>query len=234
MFRILVFAALLAGAGAGLLLTGVQQWQVTPLILAAEELETAAAAHEHESGHAHEHGEEAWAPADGSERILFTLLANVLSGIGYGLLLVAGMAARGHGGWRRGLLWGLAGYAVFFLAPSLGLHPELPGTVSAPLAERQIWWIATVLSSAAGLGLLFFAKLPWRGVAVLLLLAPHLFGAPLPQAPASLAPAELEHAFIVAAALSNGVFWISLGVLGGLFLQHFLSPDLPSGRLASS
>ncbi|MGV8769566.1 CbtA family protein, partial [Pseudomonas aeruginosa] len=52
------------------------------------------------------------------------------------------------------LLWGLAGYAVFCLAPSLGLTTELPGTAAADLVQRQYWWIATAAATAVGLALL--------------------------------------------------------------------------------
>src|SRR3546814_13405119 len=40
-------------------------------------------------------------------------------------------------GWRQGLLCGLVGFAVFTLAPGLGLRPEIPGTEAAPLADRD-------------------------------------------------------------------------------------------------
>jgi predicted cobalt transporter CbtA len=38
---------------------------------------------------------------------------------------------------RRGLLWGLGGFAALHLAPAVGLPPELPGMASADLAARQ-------------------------------------------------------------------------------------------------
>ncbi len=225
MFRSLVMSALLAGAAAGLLLTVIQQWQVTPIILAAEKFETAAAeapAHEH-SGHSHEHNEATWSPAEGTERMLYTLLANVFAGIGFALLIAAGMGFSGHSGWRRGLYWGLAGYAVFFVAPTLGLHPDVPGTTAAALVERQLWWISTVAASAAGLALLVFGRsLLLRGVAVILLLMPHLFGAPLPEHAGSLVPQQLSDDFVLATTVVNAIFWISLGLFCGRFLQRFL------------
>ncbi|VAX14540.1 Predicted cobalt transporter CbtA [hydrothermal vent metagenome] len=235
MFRSLVITALLAGAAAGLLLTAIQQWQVTPIILAAEKYETAAAASaiEHDS-HAHEHSHEhdaaSWRPANGIERMFFSLLANVLAGIGFALLLAAGMGFTGHSGWRKGLGWGLAGYAVFFVAPTLGLHPEVPGTVAAALAERQLWWISTVAASATGLALLIFGRsLLLRGMAVILLIMPHLFGAPLPEHAGSLVPQQLSDDFILATTIVNGIFWLALGLFSGRFLERFL----PSGNVAA-
>ena len=150
---------------------------------------------------------------------MFTALANVSLAIGFGLLLGAAICLRGDvSGWRSGLLWGLAGYTVFFVAPSLGLPPEVPGTEAAPLADRQIWWLITVIVTATGLSLLIFArnwKLKWLGA--VLLSVPHLIGAPQPQVHGSAAPIELAHAFIYATADANAVFWLALGSLVAFF-----------------
>lgn len=233
MFRIFVFAALLAGGAAGLLLTAVQQWQVTPIILTAEKFETAISAQEQVG---HSHAAATWHPADGAERILFTLLTNILAGIGFALLIVAGMSLRNHSGWQKGLLWGFAGYIVFFAAPSLGLHPKVPGTTGAPLLEQQLWWVSTVAASAGGLALLAFGRsLLLRAMAVVLLVMPHVFGAPLPDIASSLVPQQLSDDFILATTLANAIFWLSLGGLGGQLLQIFMRPALPaSDSLANS
>jgi cobalt transporter subunit CbtA len=231
MFRRLVFAALLAGGAAGLLLTGVQQWRVTPIILAAEKLETSAPSARVREPAGNAHDAPTWRPADGVERILFTLLANVLAGIGFALLIVAGMDARSHSGWRQGLGWGLAGYLVFFVAPSLGLHPKVPGTAGAALLEQQLWWVLTVAASAGGLALLVFGRsLLLRGMAIVLLVTPHLFGAPLPEVTGSLVPQQLSDDFVLAATVANMIFWLVLGGLSGQFLQHFSREGLPTAN----
>ena len=129
----IVSAAALAGALAGLLLTLIQQVQVSQLIIKAEVYEDAAAvasqsAHIHSSAEHEHHEHEDWQPANGVERTLFTALANITLAVGFGLLLGAAICLCGEiNGWRAGLLWGLAGYVVFFVAPSLGLPPEVPG-----------------------------------------------------------------------------------------------------------
>ena len=51
------------------------------------------------------------------------------------LVCVSGFAG-GVTGWRAGLLWGFAGFAVFTLAPGLGLPPELPAMPAAELLPR--------------------------------------------------------------------------------------------------
>src|SRR3546814_3736909 len=109
--------------------------RVLPLIFEAETYETAAPvepghvhdhdAPDHDVGAAHEHSHAGWAPQDGLERTLYTLLVNVLTGIGFGLLLAAAFALRGGADWRSGLYWGAAGFVTFTLAPALGLPPEI-------------------------------------------------------------------------------------------------------------
>lgn len=175
----------------------------------------------HADAHEHEHG--GWQPEDGAERTLYTTLSNVNLGVGFALLLAAALFLRdARGGWRAGLLWGAAGYLVFFVAPSLGLPPEVPGTAAAPLGARQFWWLSTVLMTAVGLALLVFGRgWPFKLLGAALLLAPHLIGAPQPLVHASSAPEELARSFIYASAAANAVFWLTLGALAGLFHKKF-------------
>ncbi|HEX8615229.1 MAG TPA: CbtA family protein [Telluria sp.] len=232
--RILASAAA-AGILAGLLLTGVQQVQVAPIILQAEVFESAApkvletaaphshadaTQHEHPEG-AHEHG--GWQPDDGLERTFYTAVANISAGVGFALLLVAAISLYGRtSNWRAGLLWGAAGYTAFFVAPSIGLPPELPGTVAAPLLARQLWWTATVAASAGGLALLVFAKnWPLRIAGALLLFVPHLIGSPQPAIHSSSAPPELARSFLYATLLANCAFWLAMGALAGYFYKKF-------------
>ncbi len=175
-FKRIAAAALLAGVVAGLLLTAVQRIQVIPILLQAEVYE-AASTHEHAATEdANHHDANAWKPENGWERTFFTAMANVSLAIGFALLLSAAMAVRGGtNGWRNGLLWGLAGYTVFFIAPSLGLPPEVPGTEAAPLADRQLWWLMAVAGASAGLALLIFARSGMMKIlGAALLVAPHL------------------------------------------------------------
>jgi cobalt transporter subunit CbtA len=190
--------------------------------------EHAAAAHEHAAapaepaGHDHHHGD-AWAPADGLERTLFTLASNIVMGFAYSLLLVGVyVGLQRPVSAPQGLLFGLAGFAVFFAAPGLGLPPELPGTEAAELGARQQWWIAAALSTAVGLTLLFLQKnnlLRVLGIAIIA--GPHLIGAPHPAQEASLAPEELQHQFRLATTLGNAAFWMALGAVAAIALRKF-------------
>ncbi|MDD5410549.1 MAG: CbtA family protein [Methylobacter sp.] len=219
-FRELVVAALWAGLLAGLLLTAAQQIQVIPTLLQAEVYEeNAAAAVVASAENSHEHHE--WQPENGWERTFFTAVANISLAVGFALLIGAGMCLRGGAGnWRKGLIWGLAGYAVFFVAPSLGLPPEVPGTEAAKLEDRQVWWLMTVLDTAFGLALLAFAKTRInKFYGAVLLIAPHLIDAPQPEFHSSAAPAELAQSFIIATVFANAVFWLAIGGLMGQFYK---------------
>lgn len=230
MFRRIVFSACLAGLVAGLVLTAVQMVRVTPIIAQAETYESASpqTAHTHshdayththdQSTHAHHagdqlaHSHEAWAPADGMERAFWTASSNTLSAIGFALLLAAIYSLRAGVTWRQGMLWGAGGFAVFFVAPALGLSPEIPGAAAAELSHRQGWWLLTVLCTGAGLALVALNRpWVWKLLGVALLLIPHIVGAPQPEVHGGSAPEALAEAFVTAATVANGVFWVVLG-----------------------
>ena len=222
MFSRILIAAVISGLVAGIAFTGLQAFKVMPLIWQAETFASASgntsSGHSHGAAAAntHSHGDEGhdtWAPADGVERIAFTLLANVLIGIGFALLLCAAFALYGQVDWRKGLIWGLLGYTIFQLAPAFGLPPELPGMRSAPVNDRQIWWVAAVAATAGGLALIFLAKQGiWKAVGIALIALPHLIGAPHPHfdGPGAL-PAELAASFVSASLITNLLFWLLLG-----------------------
>ena len=222
-----LFAALLAA----LVLSLAQALWVSPLILQAEVYESdpvqrldAAAGHHHDDQTAHEHDDSAWAPDDGWQRHAATLASNLVMAVGYGLILCACYAWPFHArkspaGWRAGVVWGGAGYVVFFLVPALGLPPELPGTLAADLEARQLWWLMAALCTATGLALLAWARPLWLKLAAMLpLVLPHALGAPHPEHAFALAPAALTWQFIVASSVVNALFWL---VLGGISAQLF-------------
>lgn len=237
-FRNLVFAAVVVGMLSGLVLGVVQLFAVTPTILAAETFEivdeTAAAneghSHGHGSdGHSHSHDANAWGPEDGIERTFYTFFSNILAGIGFSLMLLGAMTLSGKADVKRGLVWGLAGYATFFVAPTLGLDPEIPGMEAANIQGRQGWWIMTVLFTGVGFGLIAFAQKGLKIAGLALLAVPHILGAPLPPVhgfshPDPKAVAELEalaESFVYATAIANAVFWVVLGMASGFFMNKF-------------
>ncbi|QXH33817.1 CbtA family protein [Pseudomonas muyukensis] len=216
-----------SGLLAALLLTLLQSFWIAPLILQAETFESAAPVaeqHEHapaEAGHSHEHSAEAWAPEDGWQRVLATTGGNLVVAVGFALLLAALYSLREPGRVSTGALWGLAGFAVFCLAPTLGLPAELPGTAAADLGQRQAWWIGTAAATAAGLALLVFSR-HWlfKVLGVVLLVSPHVIGAPQPAVHASLAPEALASQFKIASWLTNAAFWLALGLLSAWLFRR--------------
>jgi len=240
-FRNIVLVAAIAGIVAGIGMTAVQYFVTVPMILKAEVFEEQQGAAEEspaadevmakESGHdhggataGHDHGEDEWGPQDGFQRTFFNFLANVLTGIGFALLLVAASELLGGlSGWRQGVFWGLAGFTIFTLAPGLGLPPELPAMPAADLNARQIWWIGTVVSTGAALWLMFYVRsLPAVVLAFVLLVAPHVIGAPQPASHESPIPENLHHNFVVAVVMTTLVFWGLLGGLAGYARERFI------------
>ena len=230
-FRAIVFAAVVAGAVVGTVVTVAQQFGTVPLILKGEVYERAAdegaqptqpapAAHEHAD---HQHNEAAWEPKEGFERNAYTAGANILTAIGFALLLGGIFALRARSvTWYEGLLWGLAGFITFTVAPGLGLPPELPGVPAAPLGERQLWWAATAAATALGLGLLFLRRSPWAAVLGLCLIAvPHAIGAPRLEHVHTDVPDVLSRQFIASVTLTSLLFWALLGSLTGLLYRRF-------------
>jgi len=234
MLRAVLLAAVVAGALAGLVATGLQSLRLVPLILQAETYEQGEAVPADGVGHEHAASDEAaagdagWAPESALQRTLATAFANLLTAIGFALLLAAALALTGGAGWHRGLLWGLGGYAAFVLAPAISLPPGLPGMPEAPLEARQLWWLATVVATATGLVLLTRLRV-WYGalLGVLCLALPHLIGAPAPVAGDGPVPAEIVHAFRSATQTTNLVFWSVLGAATGFLLGRL--SQTPSG-----
>lgn len=260
LFRRLFLCALLVGLLTGLFDSAVQRWQVVPLILAAEVFEVAAEpeahAHAHAGGAAHSHGPEAWAPQDGLERSAYTVLANVLNGIGSTLLLLPLMARwhRHHRGQalalhsrygasvRHGLLWGAAAWVCLFALPALGLPSELQGMQAAPLPGRQLWWLLTVACGAGGLAMLCLVRAKWRVLGLGLLVLPFAVGAPRHEGSAFMglgteAAAHMQllaTRFAVATTVASALQWLLLGTLCALAVARWLSP-LPAtgGKIAA-
>ncbi|WP_095093754.1 CbtA family protein [Pseudomonas sp. Irchel 3A5] len=232
MFKRIAQTAGFTGLLAALLLTLLQSFWITPLILQAETYENAPAEQVHEHAHGetaqagHVHDVEAWSPQDGWQRIVSTTGGNLVVAVGFALMLAALYTLRAPGRTSQGLFWGLAGFAVFTLAPTLGLPPELPGTAAADLNQRQIWWIGTAASTAVALALIVFAR-NWllKALGVAILVVPHVIGAPQPEIHESLAPEALESQFVIASLLTNAVFWIAMGLISTwLFRRN--NPDL--------
>ena len=232
MFKAIFTTALLTGLLGGVAISLVQELTTTPLIFQAEEYESADAsdgqfkmasyilAHGEETHVAA--GEEQWAPENGIERFAYTALANILLGVGFDLLLTASYSMQsGKINGRTGVIWGMAGFAIFTLSPSLGLAPEIPGSMAAELAERQSWWLAAAASTALGLWLMIFRKgALFCTVGLIVIALPHAIGAPHLEEFGGLVPAELAGQFAAASIVTGAIFWVMLGWLSGSLYQR--------------
>lgn len=213
-FQRLMRAALLAGSIAGTLLFVYQYVVVIPRIVAAEAFEEHNGGVEEEADH-HQNSE--WKPDNAWERNLFTAAGTILTGIGFAALLLATVTLGGYSlDVRHGLLWGLAGFACFTVAPAIGLPPEPPGVPGADIGERQLWWVLTVVVTAGGLILIGGKRRRWifRVGGGILLLLPHIFGPPRAIG-LQVVPASLVRDFAAVSILGNGLFWMVLGTMAG-------------------
>ena len=78
--------------------------------------------------------------------------------------------------------------------------------------------------TAGGLALIFFANLkPIKAVGLLLIVAPHLIGAPPHEIHPGGVLAELAAEFVAATLVVSGLFWLLLGGLTGHFYRRFAS-----------
>ena len=250
-FSRIVYCSILIGLATAVLLTSLQIVGLNPIIFEAEGYEAGAAegiASHGDHGHSdHDHGHaEAWAPADGLERTAYSLLANILASTGFAAIMLALMnqfwlPRKRNISWRQGCLWGLAGFAAVFLAPAIGVLPEIPGTVSAPLEHRQLWWALSALSVAIGLGIFAFSVPRIKAVGLLFLVVPYIVGAPQIYAPrfqqtdpsVTQALFDLHQQFIVISTAVNLVFWLSLGLCCRFaFNRWFRNMSISAGQSA--
>ena len=196
----LLLPALGAAVASGVVVSALQQFFLVPLILQAESFEAVQVA--------------GGVPEPWLQRGAYTLLFNCLAAFGFALLLAAAYALRGGVTWRQGVLWGLCGYVSVALAPALGLPPELPGAPAADLGSRELWWLVTVVATGAGLaGLIFVRGWAWKLASAVLLLLPHLLGAPRPPVAETAVPQELASRFATGSLGISLVLWLLLGTL---------------------
>ncbi|UWR22339.1 CbtA family protein [Sulfitobacter sp. S190] len=218
----LLTSALFAGAAAGLFAGLLQLIFVQPVLLHAELYESGALVHfggQAVSAHPE-------LPGFDPVRDLLSIAFTMITYTGYALILVGLMLLAEERGAtidaRTGIIWGVAGFVAAHFAPGFSLAPEVPGVAAADVGARQVWWFATVAAAAIAMWLLAFGR-NWTlwGVAVILLLAPHLVGAPEPDSFTGPVPTEIGALF---AARAFGV-GLAAWVLTGMFAAYFLDKE---------
>ncbi len=233
-----LLATIVAGLFAGIILTPAMYMRTVPLILHAEEYEQAGGAeHSHEAAApagesaavaAPQVHEEAAGPELPFGRLGNTLLINLVAGAGFAL--VTGAAALFIGRkitLQNGIYWGLAGFFIFNFAPAFSLAPELPAMPTADLATRQAWWVITVALTAGGVYFIVLREQIWAKVlGAVLIVAPHVYGAPEAENLTSSVPPTLASEFAVSTLATNLFFWVVLGLALGWFLQTYAESEL--------
>ncbi|MBL4613379.1 MAG: CbtA family protein [Magnetovibrio sp.] len=161
------------------------------------------------------------------ERSLYTFLANAVTTIAFALILIVGLTFGNSKPDRtKGLLIAAIGFASFSLAPAIGMPPKLPGMPVGDLELRQYWWISTALLTLAGLLCLFVQKkIPLQVLGAVLLVAPHVWGAPIADEMDSDVPATLAATFTANAIAMSAILWLSIGATAPYFFEKFKAKD---------
>ncbi|WP_204112867.1 CbtA family protein [Shimia biformata] len=224
MTKNLLSSAVFAGVVAGLLAALLQFVFVIPMLLEGELYETGARVHFVVDGTTMS---EKGAPGLGTDwgRHLMTIAFNLVTYTGYGLILAAAMmiARQFHGAEisaRAGLIWGLCGFLAVQMAPAVGLPPELPGTIAAEIGPRQAWWTGTIIATVVGLWLIAFSRGLAPVVGAVLILLPHLIGAPHLDTYYGIAPPELSAEFATVSLGTAAAGWTLLGWAVAYFLTR--------------
>lgn len=230
-FRRTIFSSLFVGLLAGLILSLFQVLTINPIIFEAESFEIEQA-HDHAS---HDHSEGMWAPSDGIERTVYTVMANAAAGIAFSAILLSLMSQLQLQRVTRlslikGAGWGVAGFLVFFVAPGIGLPPEIPGVDAQAIEHRQVWWLLAVISAAAGLLLIAFTPVKFKVAGAVALALPYLIAAPRHEGATFLHPdaevvatlTRLHHDFIITSGIGSLAFWLVLGVISAWVLNSWI------------
>ena len=199
--------ALVAGVLAGLCLFVLQRSLTLPLIRSAETFE--------KTGGLESSDAFAMEPL----RSISTALGDVLMAIGFGLIVAGIYTVIGSGGWKPGLLIGLAGFVTFDMAPALVVPAAVPGMEVASLSLRQTAWLVAVGSAAMGIILFFFLSGLARLFGLLFFVVPGVvfrllvrLGTPSTPVPSL---ASIDRAFVTRTLGVMLVFWLILGALSG-------------------
>ena len=238
MFRRIFLTALLAGFLSGSCISIIHEFTTTPIIFHAEKFERKGVSKDRKVGvdkripfslsdsHKKKHEIKRIViepiPYDW-DRAFLSAISNIITGVGFSLILVACFSlCKAKIGTRQGVVWGMAGFGVISLAPALGLPPEIPGVFTADVGTRQMWWFICVGGTASGLWMLIFRSgIFWMPFGIILIVLPHLVGAPQPTQIGGLVPPEIASKFVSASLVTSAIFWLTLGWLSGFFWQRF-------------
>ena len=218
MFLRILTIALFAGFIAGVISAVMQMIFLQPILLHAELYEAGNLTHFGNSMVSGSH----LIPTFDFQRNALNVLFSALIYTGYALILTSLFAYASSLNLKidnvRAILFGICGFVTVQLSPAFGLPPELPGVAAAELIPRQIWWFFCVISTGLGLWIIAFGgNLIFIMVGVILILLPHIIGAPQPLMFIGPTPPELASHFASRALTIGLVTWSCLGISIGYF-----------------
>ena len=110
------------------------------------------------------------------------------------------------------------------------MPPEIPGTVSSALLDRQVWWLLAVIGTGSGIAVLVFAPYQYKILGLILVVVPQFVGAPTtevlafannnPQAVRELQ--DLSEKFYPATTFTNAIYWLFMGVVSSVLVRRFV------------
>ena len=227
LYRLLI-TGLISGVVAGAVASIFHIFMVQPLILEAEKYEIPSSVVTTSEEPSRTHTHEPQLTGNGIMRGTFTFIANLIVGIAFGILLATGLTLYGRSiDWIAGIGWGVSGFLAFSLLPALGLPPEIPGSATAELFPRQVWWLSTAFASVMGIALIAFnSQFLWKAAGLTVLIVPHVIGAPKPPPGAvGSVPPELAAHFVVNTLFFTAIMWLILGITSSYVTQRLDAND---------
>jgi predicted cobalt transporter CbtA len=233
LFRRIVLLAMLSGIFSGFVYSIYQTIFILPVINQAEILESTLSGNESLQTHINEHE----IVHTGSTRLVEGFIANALLSFSLGLLLLGGMTlhyrylSRKMISWRKSLCWGISIWIVLYGMPVLaGLLPQLPGTGSKAVADRQLYWLVAAVSGLVFVLLItyghgmqrFFAFIIPVGLLTLTISKSISFPG-FSGIATDLQLASLQHQFIPLTALGTFILCICASLISGYCYRRWLA-----------
>ena len=135
---------------------------------------------------------------------------------------------------RPAVLWRKGSFGTQSADGNHFVERMLSVTATCKQQGRALLDYLTAVCTAVSLGLLAYTRsAALAALAIVLLIAPHLVGGPLPPTHETAVPMELHARFVNAVYATNLVFWAVLGALTAVLRQRFRAGEDLSVRPAA-
>src|SRR5690606_37924389 len=106
---------------------------------------------------------------------------------------------------------------------------------AAEIVDRQLWWLFAAVVSAGGIAAIVFGRQWWLiGAGIVLLILPHVVGAPEPPSHDVTYPGALAGEFVVAALVVSATLWAIAGAASGWLYQRLTTRASSASRRSVS